>query len=295
MAGPSHATMLSLHLLLPRRQGTFHKGSSVQLRNTMRTNDDEALRKAAYEGLRSIGPFVAGGLRDVVVVTQERPCRLPITPPSPSPPIAAEHFAEIVKVRNRLAKAAGYRNFYDMKLQQAEGFSLEVLFDGMLDGLEQQTRPIMEAGGPQPGALHRRGAAPRGVPWHRGPSATCLSPLVTRFGWPCLRRRPACAARKTLAEQKGSDALKPWNIGYSLAGDVEKVSTGRWQCEASDCLLPLIAPSPLHPSAACLEHELMLLAACCRRSWTLICPLKMPWMCGPARLLLWASATEEPR
>ncbi len=58
----------------------------------------------------------------------------------------AERFTEIVKVRNRLAKAAGFRNYYDMKLQQAEGFSLEVLF-GMLDGLEQQTRPIMEAGG----------------------------------------------------------------------------------------------------------------------------------------------------
>jgi hypothetical protein len=33
-----------------------------------------------------------------------------------------------------------------MKLQQAEGFGMDVLFD-MLDGLEQQTRPLMEAGG----------------------------------------------------------------------------------------------------------------------------------------------------
>jgi hypothetical protein len=96
--------------------GAFHKASSVQLRNTMRTSDDEAVRRAAYEGLRSIGPAVA------------------------------QRFAGIVKLRNRLASAAGYSNYYDMKVRQAEGFSLETLFD-MLDGLEQQTRPIMEAGG----------------------------------------------------------------------------------------------------------------------------------------------------
>jgi hypothetical protein len=42
-------------------QGTFHKASSVQLRNLMRTSDDEAVRQACYKGLRSIGPHVAGG------------------------------------------------------------------------------------------------------------------------------------------------------------------------------------------------------------------------------------------
>jgi hypothetical protein len=57
--------------------GAFRKASSVQLRNTMRTAADEAERKAAYEGLRSIGPFVA------------------------------ERFAQIVKLRNKLARAAG--------------------------------------------------------------------------------------------------------------------------------------------------------------------------------------------
>lgn len=55
----------------------FRKASSVQLRNTMRTAADEAERQAAYEGLRSIGPFVA------------------------------ERFAAIVKLRNKLARAAG--------------------------------------------------------------------------------------------------------------------------------------------------------------------------------------------
>ncbi|PSC69592.1 peptidase M3 [Micractinium conductrix] len=124
-------------------QGTFHKASSVQLRNSMRTSDDEATRKACYEGLRSIGPFVA------------------------------EKFAAIVKLRQQLARTAGFQNYYAMKLEQAEGFGMDVLF-GMLDGLELDTRPIMEG------------------------------------------------ARKSLAEDKGEECLRPWNIGYSLAGDVEK-------------------------------------------------------------------------
>lgn len=44
----------------PAPQGAFHKASSVQLRNKMRTDDDEAVRQACYDGLRSIGPAVAG-------------------------------------------------------------------------------------------------------------------------------------------------------------------------------------------------------------------------------------------
>ena len=51
----------------------------------MRVDDSEATRRAAYDGLRSIGPFVA------------------------------ERFCGIVKARNRLARLAGYEDFYDMK------------------------------------------------------------------------------------------------------------------------------------------------------------------------------------
>ncbi len=43
----------------PGESGVFVPMSSVQLRNLMRTSDDEALRQAAFQGLRSIGPFVA--------------------------------------------------------------------------------------------------------------------------------------------------------------------------------------------------------------------------------------------
>ena len=52
----------------------------------MRVSDDEATRKACYEGMRSIGPFVA------------------------------ERFLEIVKCRNRLARSLGYIDYYDFKV-----------------------------------------------------------------------------------------------------------------------------------------------------------------------------------
>lgn len=123
--------------------GSFVRGSSVQLRNTMRTAGEEGVREACYRGLRSIGPHVA------------------------------ERFCEIVKLRNRLARLQGFEDYYDMKVQQAEGFSKRVLFE-MLDGLEQQTRPLRDS------------------------------------------------ARAALAQQKGDSALKPWNTGFVLAGDVEK-------------------------------------------------------------------------
>jgi hypothetical protein len=87
--------------------------SSVQLRNKMRTSDNEAVRLSCLESLRSIGPFVA------------------------------VKFCEIVKLRNQLAKKLGFVDFYDMKCTQAEGFSKEVLFS-ILDRLEVETRPIMQ-------------------------------------------------------------------------------------------------------------------------------------------------------
>jgi len=45
----------------------FTEMSSVGLRNKMRTSPDESERKACYEGLRAIGPFVvANGFVEVV-------------------------------------------------------------------------------------------------------------------------------------------------------------------------------------------------------------------------------------
>lgn len=58
----------------------------MQLRNTMRVDDSEAVRRACYEGVRAIGPYVA------------------------------ERFLEIVKLRNRLARLLGFIDFYDYKV-----------------------------------------------------------------------------------------------------------------------------------------------------------------------------------
>lgn len=124
--------------------GEFKEGSSVLLRTYMRSDEDEATRKACYEGLLAIGDFVA------------------------------EDFVGIIKARNQMAKKLGYEDFYDYKVTQAEGFSKRQLFE-MLTPLEEQTRPLM------------------------------------------------VAAREKLAAEKGADALHPWNMGFALSGDVDKL------------------------------------------------------------------------
>lgn len=70
--------------------GEFVAMSSVQLRNAMRVAESEEERRAAYRGVCEIGPFVAPGL------------------------------AEIVKLRNQLARASGFEDYYDYKVQAAE-------------------------------------------------------------------------------------------------------------------------------------------------------------------------------
>lgn len=85
----------------------------MKLRNLVRTDDDEDVRRSAYEGLRSIGPFVLDN-----------------------------GFVDVVKKRNQLARALGYEDYYDYKVTNVEGFGKARLFE-MLDGLEKGTRPIM--------------------------------------------------------------------------------------------------------------------------------------------------------
>ena len=113
--------------------GEFHEMSSVGLRNLMRTSSDEAVRKAAYEGLRSIGPFVC-----------------------------SNGFVDIVKKRNQLAKQLGFVDYYDYKVTNAEGFGKEKLFE-ILDGLEEGTRPLMEEGRKE---LERRFGPSALDPWN---------------------------------------------------------------------------------------------------------------------------------
>ena len=52
-------------MVLP--DGTVEKMSSVALRQKIRNDEDEDRRKAAYEGIREIGPFAAdNGFCDIV-------------------------------------------------------------------------------------------------------------------------------------------------------------------------------------------------------------------------------------
>jgi len=95
--------------------GEFEEMSSVGLRNKVRVDPDEKVRRACYEGLSKIGDFVT-----------------------------ENGFVELVKVRNKMAKALGYLDFYDYKVTNAEGFGKVALFE-ILDSLEEGTRPIMEA------------------------------------------------------------------------------------------------------------------------------------------------------
>eukprot|EP00980_Cylindrotheca_fusiformis_P008885 scaffold1900_cov123-Cylindrotheca_fusiformis.AAC.11 len=113
--------------------GNFQKASSVGLRNMMQTNSDEALRKAAYEGLRCIGPFVCGN-----------------------------GFVEIIKLRNKLAKSLGFEDYYDYKVTNAEGMSKKKLFE-IMDGLEEGTRSIMVASLKE---LEKRHGADALKPWN---------------------------------------------------------------------------------------------------------------------------------
>lgn len=194
------------------RTGRFRAASAVQLRNSMKMSPGETDRKAAYDALCSIGPFVAGAEvwvlsdEDVVVADvffcffwgvgwegEERrgSAELPgvtehldtLQIPSfwggttsssdtctATPLAAAGDFCEIVKVRNQLAAAAGFANYYDMKVQAAEGFDLGRLFE-MLDGLETATRPLMTAARQRladakgPDALQVTGLSASGRSW----------------------------------------------------------------------------------------------------------------------------------
>ena len=90
--------------------GEFVAASSVALALKIRTEKSEAMRKAAFEGLRSIEPFVL-----------------------------SHGFIEIVNLRNRLARKLGFSDYYDWKVSINEGFGKDRLFE-ILDDLEARTR-----------------------------------------------------------------------------------------------------------------------------------------------------------
>ncbi len=127
----------------PPGGGAFVPASSVLLRTRMRTDDDEALRRACFDGLAAIAPAVAPEL------------------------------ANVVKLRNKMARALGFSDYYDLKVTQAEGFGKVRLFE-ILDGLEARTRPLMAAA--RAGVAAAKGEAAL-QPWNLGHA---LSGDVTR-------------------------------------------------------------------------------------------------------------------
>ena len=92
------------------KTGSFVPATSNVLSNLIQIDTDEAMRKAAFEGMRSIEPFAI-----------------------------ANGFLEIVKSRNKLGRMLGYEDYYDMKVQRAEGITKKELFR-LLDDLELKTR-----------------------------------------------------------------------------------------------------------------------------------------------------------
>jgi Zn-dependent oligopeptidase len=90
-------------------EGHLVRASSVALGNAVRSDPDPAIRRASFEGLRSIEDFVL-----------------------------ENGYLEIVKLRNRFARKIGFQDYYDYKVHWAEGFDKATLFR-FLDDLEART------------------------------------------------------------------------------------------------------------------------------------------------------------
>lgn len=108
--------------------------SSVGLSSRMRTDEKEEVRRACFEGLKTIGPF-----------------------------LLENGFLDLVKKRNRMAKALGYVDFYDYKVTCAEGFNKARLFE-ILDTLEIGTREQLDRAVKQ--LIAEKGEAAN-LPWNR--------------------------------------------------------------------------------------------------------------------------------
>ena len=93
----------------------FVPASSIALSHMLQNDADEARRKAAFDGLRSIESYVL-----------ER------------------GYLQIVAKRNELGRTLGAEDYYDWKAKRIEGMSKNELF-ALLDELEERTRPAARA------------------------------------------------------------------------------------------------------------------------------------------------------
>lgn len=90
--------------------GKFIASNLIALRNLSGKSKDEAVRKAAYEGMLALERAnVEAG------------------------------FAKLIELRNNYARSLGYDNFYAMKLDQTEKMTMPELFN-LFDDFEKQTR-----------------------------------------------------------------------------------------------------------------------------------------------------------
>lgn len=94
--------------------GAFVEASTNKLALLVANDPDEAVRKAAHQGLRSVEDFVL------------------------------DHgFLDIVKLRNRLGRRLGFEDYYDWKVSVAEGMRKRDVFarlEAFLDATAQRTR-----------------------------------------------------------------------------------------------------------------------------------------------------------
>jgi hypothetical protein len=133
-----------MRLGLVDREGAFRPASSVELAMMLRSEPDEALRRAAWQGLRAIEPHVIGA-----------------------------GFLDLVRKRNRFAREQGAEDYYAWKAPRVEGLGKDEIFE-RLDELEQRTRSSAER------------------------------------------------ALAGLGARAGSEALRPWNVLWHVAGDVTR-------------------------------------------------------------------------
>jgi hypothetical protein len=106
----------------------FTPASSVRLGTMVRTDPDERLRRAAWEGLRSIEEYVL-----------------------------ANGFIELVRERNRLGRMMGGEDYYDWKVKRVERMSKREIFT-VLGELERLTRDAGRRGLDHLRSLHGDGA-----------------------------------------------------------------------------------------------------------------------------------------
>ncbi|MEM8885217.1 MAG: M3 family metallopeptidase [Planctomycetota bacterium] len=89
--------------------GEFVSASSVKLGTMTSVDDDERMRKAAWEGMRAIEPHVL-----------------------------ANGYIDVVRARNRLGRMLGGEDYYDWKVKRVEGMSKKEIFV-LLDELMAKT------------------------------------------------------------------------------------------------------------------------------------------------------------